>query len=108
MALGCEHATGATSTRPLSFNLEEAIAEGSEARVGTISVHRRSPIQSPHYLALSSRGAVPHVSQDMMRDNTALMGVYVGLEDCESCRATGMSLYRTKLIRSLVLEPGSP
>jgi hypothetical protein len=34
-------------------------------------------------VAVSSRGAVPHLSQDMMRANTNIGAMYTALEDCE-------------------------
>ena len=40
-------------------------------------------METPHYLALTTRGTVPHVSQDMMKVNTNIGSVYAALEDCE-------------------------
>lgn len=53
------------------------------ARRGTLSLAGRS-IPTPHYLALTSRGAVPHISHDNLREHCAVKGVYLGLEDCIS------------------------
>ncbi|KAL1974839.1 hypothetical protein VTN31DRAFT_5043 [Thermomyces dupontii] len=50
------------------------------ARRGTLSLAGRS-IPTPHYLALTSRGAVPHISHDNLREHCAVKGVYLGLED---------------------------
>ena len=69
--------------KPLSFDLRSQNAGGAELRVGRLSFHGRTTVDTPHYVALSSRGAVPHLTQDLMRDNTAIKGIYAALEDCE-------------------------
>lgn len=51
-------------------------------RVGSLAIAGRKPLTTPHYLPLSSRGTMPHISHDVLRDHTALNSVYVGLEDC--------------------------
>jgi len=73
-----------TRTR-LSF---EALAcsnarSNTSARLGHFHHSDRAPIPSPHYVAISSRGAVPHLSQDVMTKHTDLKGVYLALEDCQ-------------------------
>lgn len=69
--------------KPLTFELRAYDSIDSGLRLGTLSVNGRRTIHTPHYIALSSRGAVPHLTQDMMRDNTAISGIYAALEDCE-------------------------
>lgn len=66
-----------------SFNILEPMPSGLGPRLGTIAFRGRAPLQTPHYIALSSRGAVPHLSQDVMRKHTNIKGVHVALEDCE-------------------------
>ena len=66
-----------------SIESRSLVSGDNELRLGTLSCHRRVAIKTPHYVAITSRGAVPHLSQDMMRDNTAIKGIYVALEDCE-------------------------
>lgn len=68
------------------------------ARRGTLSLAGRS-ISTPHYLALTSRGAVPHISHDNLREHCAVRGVYLGLEDCIS---TSTSLYSENLTKNIV------
>ena len=63
-----------------SFQIERC---DNEARLGLLNFRRRLPIQTPHYIGLASRGCVPHLTQDMMRDETSIKGIYTGLEDCE-------------------------
>ncbi len=72
-----------TLGNPLTFDLRAQDPSVSEPRLGTLSLRGRKTIDTPHYVALSSRGAVPHLTQDMMRDNTAISGIYAALEDCE-------------------------
>lgn len=68
---------------PLPFDLRSYDSTDNGLRLGTLSVNGRRTINTPHYIALSSRGTVPHLTQDMMRDNTAITGIYAALEDCE-------------------------
>lgn len=66
-----------------SFTLLEHKPSGLGPRLGTITFKGRAPLQTPHYIALSSRGAVPHLSQDVMRKHTNIKGIHAALEDCE-------------------------
>ena len=52
-------------------------------RLGRLTTKSRKTIDTPHYVGITSRGVVPHLSQDMMQKHTVLKGVYVPLEDCE-------------------------
>lgn len=61
------------------------------ARHGLLHSPDHTSIPSPHYVAISSRGAVPHLSQDVMAKHTNLKGVYLALEDCKSIKP---NLYR--------------
>lgn len=71
------------SKSAVSFDITSVESKNSGPRLARISFPGRKTIDTPHYLALSSRGTVPHLSQDMVRDNTAIHGFYVALEDCE-------------------------
>lgn len=51
-------------------------------RLGRIALPSRQ-VQTPHYLACTSRGVVPHITQDTFVRDTNITGVYVALEDCE-------------------------
>lgn len=84
MAPPRDYSNSTTITRCLAF---DPTTGEDGPRLGTLSMRGRSTVQTPHYLALSSRGAVPHISQDMMQDHTAIMGIYSALEDCEPCPA---------------------
>jgi queuine tRNA-ribosyltransferase accessory subunit len=52
-------------------------------RLGRVCKAGRKAILTPGLLGNTSRGAIPHISQDNFRKCTALNGVYVALEDCE-------------------------
>ena len=78
---------------------------GLGPRLGTIALKGRAPLPTPHYLALSSRGAVPHLSQDVMRKHTDIKAVHVALEDCKSM--SGRSFQALVLTCLLRLEPVS-
>jgi queuine tRNA-ribosyltransferase len=51
-------------------------------RLGRISLAGRKSILTPAFIGNTSRGIIPHVSQDNFRTSVALNGVYVPLEDC--------------------------
>ncbi|KAK4981847.1 hypothetical protein LTR66_009660 [Elasticomyces elasticus] len=61
--------------------LKNSSKEGLGPRLGRLALQGRHAIDTPHYLAITSRGAVPHVSQDNFTRHTAINGVYVALED---------------------------
>ncbi|KAL9059426.1 MAG: hypothetical protein Q9206_001475 [Seirophora lacunosa] len=67
----------------LRFDLSEVSSSGCVLRRGRLSLQGREPIDTPHYLPPSSRGCVPHITQDTARSNTGIKGIYVALEDCE-------------------------
>ncbi|KAF7596592.1 hypothetical protein BBP40_000993 [Aspergillus hancockii] len=50
-------------------------------RLGKLTLAGRNAILTPHYIPLTSRGALPHISHDVMREQTAIGGLYFGLED---------------------------
>lgn len=80
-------ATARRHSKLMSFDLLESQPAVDDARLGRLSFHGRVPMETPNYVAASSRGAVPHISQDMMRDNTAIKSMYTALEDCEYLRS---------------------
>ncbi|KAK5694685.1 hypothetical protein LTR97_009275 [Elasticomyces elasticus] len=65
------------------FSIIKAASAGIAPRLGRLSLPGRKVIETPHYLAITSRGAVPHITQDTYVRDTNISGVYVGLEDCE-------------------------
>lgn len=52
-------------------------------RLGRLALSGRKPIETPHYIPISSRGALPHTTHDVMRDHMPVSGLYLALEDCK-------------------------
>ena len=68
---------------PLTFRASKTAGSADDhVRLGTIAFGERPAFPTPHYLALTSRGCVPHMTPDMMQDHTAIRGVYAAFEDC--------------------------
>ena len=51
-------------------------------RLGRLALPSRKPLLTPNYVPITSRGALPHVAHDVMRDHMSIGCLYVGLEDC--------------------------
>ena len=51
-------------------------------RLGRLTLPGRKPIVTPALLGNTSRGVIPHISQDNYRKNMQDNGVYIALEDC--------------------------
>ena len=83
MAAVHDHGPARLSSNVCSFELQSPNPGPDRPRIGRLSFQDRVPIETPHYVAVSSRGAVPHLSQDMMRGNTRINAMYAALEDCE-------------------------
>ena len=73
------------------FSLLGSLPTILSPRLGQLSLRGGKLLATPHYLPISSRGALPHASHDTIRDNMSVDGLYVALEDCES-RHLGMDL----------------
>lgn len=50
-------------------------------RLGRLSLQGRKTILTPAFIGNTSRGAIPHISQDNYR-KCGVDGVYIPLEDC--------------------------
>jgi hypothetical protein len=66
----------------LNFSISRSSAAVLSPRLGRLTIAGRKPILTPHYIPLTSRGVVPHLAHDVMRDNTSIGSLYIGLEDC--------------------------
>lgn len=62
-------------------------------RLGRLSLPGRATLSTPHYIANTSRGVVPHLAQDVLKQHTEINTFYIALEDCKlfrpSCLANG-------------------
>jgi len=52
-------------------------------RLGKLSLPTKSSIHTPHYVGNTSRGAIPHLTQDMQCTNSTIKALYMALEDCK-------------------------
>lgn len=57
-------------------------------RLGRLSLPGRKSLLTPTFIGNTSRGVVPHISQDNFAKAVDLSGVYVALEDCKLPRAS--------------------
>lgn len=73
----------------LAFTLKQAASHAIGARVGQLLGRGRAAIETPHFVATTSRGAIPHVTPDVVAKITAVSAVYIPLEDCEYPPAQG-------------------
>ena len=58
--------------------------EHSSARLGKITLTDRNAVKTPNFFAVASRGAVPHLTPDVLLEHTHFGGVHMALEDCKS------------------------
>lgn len=65
------------------FSIIKATSTGIAPRLGRLALPGRKIVETPHYLASTSRGVVPHLTQDTFARDTRINGVYIGLEDCK-------------------------
>ena len=72
-----------TNSHMLRFSLKSSPASTTSARLGKLAIAESKSFDTPHYVAATSRGIVPHIAQNTMRKNTQIKSVYMGLEDCE-------------------------
>jgi hypothetical protein len=63
--------------------------EHSSARLGKVTLAGRNAVKTPNFFAVTSRGAVPHLTPDVVLEHTDFGGVHMALEDCKS--GTGRS-----------------
>ena len=67
----------------VEFELLTASDQQDGPRLGRFTFKGRPSFDTPHFVASSSRGTVSHMTQDMMRDQTAIKSMYAAVEDCE-------------------------
>lgn len=67
----------------MAFRIVKQATGGLRARLGRLEVPHRMTMVTPHHLGVTSRGVIPHLSQDTLMQKTEVNGVYVALEDCK-------------------------
>lgn len=80
------------------FSLLQPAPSVLAPRVGKFAVPGRKAIQTPHYVAITSRGSVPHLTHDVVRDHTTIGSLYFGLEDCMYSIVEISRIYATKFL----------
>ncbi|CAP72869.1 uncharacterized protein PODANS_2_3010 [Podospora anserina S mat+] len=63
--------------------VSSALKEGTAAaaRVGRLALPGRRPIDTPNFIAVTSRGTLPHVTPDNISKHLQVSGAYFSLED---------------------------
>lgn len=59
------------------------VNDGVGARLGTLSLSKRRSIDTPNFIGLTARGAIPHLTPDHVGKRSEIGGVYMALEDCK-------------------------
>lgn len=77
------HDDGPAPPKMLDFGLIKTTG-ALAPRLGRLTLPQRKPILTPTLLANTSRGVLPHMSQDNFAKYAGGHGVYVALEDCAS------------------------
>jgi len=57
-------------------------SDSDAARLGRVSLPGRKSLETPNFLALTSRGVVPHISPDVVGEQTDFCGIFTAIEDC--------------------------
>ncbi|KAI2634030.1 tRNA-guanine transglycosylase [Xylaria nigripes] len=63
------------------FNILKSVVNDGGPRLGRLSLPMRRPIDTPNFIGLTARGAIPHVTPDNVSKKSDLAGVYMALED---------------------------
>jgi queuine tRNA-ribosyltransferase len=73
--------------------LKAVLGEGAAARLGQLALPKRNRIETPNFLAVTSRGVVPHLTPDNVAKHGGFGGSYMALEDCKYTDTEGCFLY---------------
>lgn len=63
--------------------IKGALKDGAAARVGRLAFAGRLPIDTPNFIGMTSRGALPHMTPDNVGKHLQVTGAYMALEDCK-------------------------
>ncbi|PGH32373.1 queuine tRNA-ribosyltransferase [[Emmonsia] crescens] len=64
-----------------SFSLLGSTPTLLAPRLGRLALAGRKPIQTPNHVPITSRGALPHMSHDMMNEQMSIGTLYAAFED---------------------------
>ncbi|KAM0723609.1 hypothetical protein Q7P37_000597 [Cladosporium fusiforme] len=78
------------------FTITKSTAATLAPRLARLALPGRNVIETPHYIGLTSRGVVPHLSQDNFAQISSIKGVYTPLEDFIERKVPPIYLFRPK------------
>jgi hypothetical protein len=81
-SLNSKHPPGVQDAM-FSFKITKSGSSTTGPRLGQLLRGGRKAIETPNYVATTSRGVVPHISHDMLERCTAVSSIYLSLEDCK-------------------------
>jgi queuine tRNA-ribosyltransferase len=71
-------------TKGVSFELlSNADPNIAARRLGRLSVRDRKALETPNFIAVSSRGVIPHMTPDVVAASSQIGGIHMALEDCK-------------------------
>ena len=71
------------ATTRAGFSILKASAHApATARLGRLSLPGRKPIDTPNFVAMTSRGVIPHLTPDFVQKSTDFGAAHMALEDC--------------------------
>ncbi|KAB5550947.1 tRNA-guanine(15) transglycosylase-like protein [Coniochaeta sp. 2T2.1] len=74
--------TSDTQGNTMRFELLKAgLADGAGARLGRLAFSGSRTVETPNFFAITSRGAIPHVTPDNLEKHVPVQGTYIALED---------------------------
>lgn len=77
--------TAMEERRVVSFKvLGDGDPNNTRPRRGRLSVKDRRDLETPNFIAISSRGVVPHMTPDVIMASSQIGGVHLALEDCKT------------------------
>jgi queuine tRNA-ribosyltransferase subunit QTRTD1 len=75
-------------------------------RLGRLRVQGRKELETPDFIAIASRGVIPHITPDVIA-NTHVGGVHMALEDCKSVLCH-VPIFSFETHEILVIEKNTP
>jgi queuine tRNA-ribosyltransferase len=66
-----------------NFTILSGPSSRAAPRLGRLALPHRTPIQTPNFLSVTSRGAVPHVTPDVQVEHMSPGALYMAYEDCQ-------------------------
>ena len=75
--------TQTVETASMRFDILKAGLGDGTARLGRLVFAGRAAVETPTYIAVTSRGAIPHLTPDNVSKHMSVGGVYMALEDCK-------------------------